>query len=282
MPWRPGTHWSGSLLGSANAGGGLFEDARPEVLSAQSGAAYVDDFFECGAARINGTHYTQTNITGGTAAAAGTGEHALRLSHNTAAQGPSVMWTGTVNTAPAIYSGFNPLQSQGSTAGLTGFAAIEFRVRPTDNTPNSAYFFGFTNITAAHPLDAAGAINTGGLTDGAGFHWTSAGGNVPVMRIWVGSALVTLVSPPTLSAWTPGAQPTGLFRRYGVRIDTSPKSTSPIDQVSFYIDGTRVFRQQLSGQFGSFMTATMGLTQIGAGAVSVDVDYLAMANSGRT
>lgn len=285
MPWRDGSHWSGPNLGSANAAGGLFEDAPVAALSARACAVFVDDFFECGAARMGaagaGTHYTNTNIVGGTVAAAAGAVHYLRLSHGTAAQGPSVMFGGTVATAPDIYLGSNPLQNQGSTAGLTGFAALEFRVRPTDNTPNSAYFFGFSNVAAAHPLDATGAINVAGLSDGAGFHWTNAGGNVPVMRIWTGGALVTLSSPPTLSAWVPGAAGTGQFRRYGVRIDTSPRATTPIDQVSFYVEGQRVFRHQMAAQFGAAMTAVMGATQIGAGAISVDIDYLVMANSER-
>lgn len=261
-----GTHWKGPLLGSDQAGGGLFEDYPAHLMGSNEVSYWMTSFMDHTLAQ----YWTQTNIVAGTATLAQeTAGPILSLTHGVVDQGPSVRWLGTDGRGNTIANPFAAATS----------CIFETRVlHQTNLTTNDAFvgFFGNGGAgggasPASHPLVAGGTIDTVNAGEGVGFHWLDANNGVPLMVAWRANTLETLVNPPTLAA---DVAATG--RYFGCRIDTGTPNTNV--GVSWYINRRLVFRHRMSGAFAGKFTFVMGLISNAAGA-QFNIDRLVMGRA---
>ena len=271
----PGTHWEGPLLGSENARGGLFRgmNMRATEFGTVSDALYGDpaatgqnlgrwtwteQFVEADTIAPTGRYFTLTQIVAGTVTlAAEQTNHVLNLNHGTADQGPAVRYLGSQGGGDSI--------CRPTTATVTSF---ECRARHQTNVATNDAFIGFYTSVAAHPLVAAGTLNTAAISQGVGFHWLDANDGRPVLVAWVNNTAETLVNPPTLAT-----DVVGVFREFGVRM-TGAITGGP--SAEFYVGGLRIFRHQFSAAMTGRMTFGAGLVSNAAGA-QFHLDSLVLA-----
>lgn len=256
---RQATHWSGPLEGDDRASGGLFEDISVVAMGLGRTAIWHRHFLDTGANPL-AQDWTTTSVVGGTVTIPQANQsHMMQLAHGTADQGPSVQAVGTDGPSDAIAA---PAANTPSQA-----VGLEFRVRHNTNVATNDAFIGFTTAVAAHPLLAAGTLNTAGVADGVGFHWLDANDGRPVMVAWRANTAETLVNPPTLSTSVVAE-----WETFGIRIDSG--ATQP--KLSFYRNHQRVFRHLMSAAFNGRMTICMGLISNAAGA-QFQIDYVTAA-----
>jgi hypothetical protein len=248
------THWRGPLLGSDQAGGGLWEDL-PIAGVTGSGGLILEQWIEAAAARVGAaaTHWSLTQV--GAAGTVTPSANFVTLGSAADNTGPSLQYGGTIATG-AIYL-----------TGVPGVCAAEFNIDRTGGAATTREMFvGFMTDGETHPVLAAGNIDVGNVADGVGFRFNAS--DTGTLIQWDSGVLRTVTGAPTVTI-------DGNAHTFGVRIVSN---ATPRDTVFWYLDGRLVFGFQLVtvAQFTSNMNPVIAHAQIGGGVSQNRVNRVLM------
>lgn len=246
-----GTHWRGPLVGSDKAGDGLLEDVPVQYIPWVVGEAgpkfFATEFISAGATFAR--EWTQTDV--GVVAAVTIPQNGnppgMILTHGVANEGPSVRYLGTEGQGDGMVN---------LTAGSSSLFMC--RLRHSVGVASNDLFVGLMTQVAAHPLLATGLLNVAGVADGVGFHFLDANNGVPTMVAWGTNTAETLVGPPVLAAW--GGN---VIHTVGARLQ---HRAGNLADVTWYLDGRRMFGHRMVNAFVGRMTFGLGLIANAAGA----------------